>query len=121
MSFIGGQLVTGSIPYVNIDVDESEDEVFAGKGKLTGYFISNLAASVMYVKLFDGTAADVTVGTTVPRYIFALQPRTSANDHGLELEFFEGLTIAAVTGVRDDSTTGPGANEVVVSFSYRPE
>lgn len=114
----GGVLVDGYETFLSIDVDETEEEVKAAPGVLHGYFIANRSASEVFVKFYDGLAADVTVGTTAPALVVPLQPRTSANVAALDAIFTTGICVAAVTGVRDDSTTGPSDNEVVVNLTF---
>lgn len=106
-----------------LDIDETEDEIFAGGGLLYGIHAINVATSVLYLKLYDAPAADVTVGTTVPVATFAIPTQAAtANGAGFSetyepaVEFHAGMSVACVTEVADNGTTGAGANECVVTF-----
>ena len=52
--------------YSNIDVDESEDQVAAFAVDVNWLHVINKSAAILYLKLYNGTAADVVVGTTTP-------------------------------------------------------
>ena len=111
--------------YKNIDVDESEDEVSSGPCNITWMMVVNTGAAVNYLKLYDATAANVTVGTTVPTLTIPLPAQADGNGGGFifqlphAIEFATALTIAATTGVADNDTGAPGANEVVVAMGYK--
>lgn len=115
----------GHTPYKNLDVDESEDEVKASGGKLFWIHAINLAATKRYLKVYNNTAAGVTVGTTVPDLTFPIPTMADTNGAGFNLAFGDhgiglgtGITIAATTGFADNDTGAPGANEVIVNLGY---
>jgi hypothetical protein len=105
----------------SIDLDESEEEVKGTEGVVFSIYASNTNASARWLKLYNATAANVTVGTTTPVATFYLPP-SGANPvkidlaHGLR--FSTAITAAATTGVADSDTGAPGANEVVVVIGY---
>lgn len=105
----------------NIDVDESEDAIKATSGILYGYIINNLhATAYRYVKFYNAAVADVTVGTTVPDLTIPVPPLGMANISIPQgLEFTVAISIAATTGIADNDTGAPGANEVVVTTWYK--
>jgi hypothetical protein len=119
----GGLLIEsvgGSTPNINLDVDESEDQVgAAGDIVLTGYYISNRASSERFIKFYEGTVASVVVGTTVPKLVIPLAAAQSANLSGLSTLFTGGLVIAATTGVANTDTGAPAANEIVANVFTR--
>jgi len=105
----------------SIDLDESEEEVKGSAGQLYGAYLYNLASSgKRYVKLYNDTAANVTVGTTTPVLTLPLDA-----GQGAVLSFEQGIafsaaiTAAATTGVADNDTGAPGANEVVANLFYK--
>jgi hypothetical protein len=108
----------------SIDLDETEEEVKATAGQLYGVWFSNLATSTRFLKFYNATAANVTVGTTTPVLTLAL-PGNSSDDisgvfsttHGIT--FGTAITVAATTGVADNDTGAPGANEVLVNIFYK--
>lgn len=104
----------------NIDVDESEDDIKTSAGKLYGWFIYNLASSKRYVKFYNATAASTTVGTTTPFLTIPLDGGTGAVvEFTNGIPFSTALCIAATTGVADNDTGAPGANEIVANVFYK--
>lgn len=120
-----GPLAHRVTPYKNIDVDESEDQVSAGPTEV--YFIHaiNTTDAIIYLKLYNATAANVTVGTTVPTCTFAVPGNADSDGAGFTLSIPNGLrfntalSIAATTGVADNNTGAPGANALVVNLGVR--
>lgn len=102
-----------------IDVDETEDEVAAADTFLTGYWISNRANAERVVRLYQGPASAVTVGTTAPKLTIPLAAGQSANLSKLRIKFTGGMCIAATTGIADNDTGAPGNNEIVANIFYR--
>jgi hypothetical protein len=115
----------GATPYYNLDVDETEDEIKASAGKLFWIHVMNLSASVRYIKFYNATAANVTVGTTTPVLSFPVPTMADTNGAGFTIHFGDigvqfstAITVAATTGLADNSTGAPGANEVVLNAGY---
>lgn len=108
----------------SIDLDESEEEAKATAGCVYGYYIANLATSTRFVKFYNATAANVTVGTTTPVLTLPI-PGNSTDDvganmlGGVGITFDTAITVAATTGVADNDTGAPGANEVVINLFYK--
>lgn len=119
----GARTSGGTTFYKNIDVDETEDEIKGTAGQV--YWISaiNVSSAKLYLKFYNATAASVTVGTTTPVMTFPV-PHNSANGGGFTLAipngiyFSTAITIAATTGVADNDTGAPGANELIVNLGY---
>lgn len=104
----------------NIDVDESEDDVKTSAGQLYGYYLYNLATSTRYIRFYNATAANTTVGTTTPLLTIPLGAGQGANmsfEHGIP--FSTALCIAATTAIADNDTGAPGANEVIANIFYK--
>ncbi len=105
----------------SIDLDESEEEVCARECVVFGIYASNTNAAARWLKLYNATAAATTVGTTTPVAVFYL-PASGASPVKFEspvgIRFDTALTAAATTGVADNDTGAPGANEVVVVITY---
>jgi hypothetical protein len=115
----------GATPYYNLDVDESEDEVKATAGKLFALHVINLANAKRYLKIYNATAANVTVGTTTPVLSFPIPTMGDTNGAGFTfpipscgIQFSTAITIAATTGFADNDTGAPGNNEVIVNLAY---
>lgn len=108
----------------SIDLDETEEEAKATAGCVYGYYIANLATSTRFVKFYNATAANVTVGTTTPVLTLPI-PGNSTDDvganmlGGVGITFDTAITVAATTGVADNDTGAPGANEVVINLFYK--
>lgn len=114
----------GATPYKNLDVDESEDEIKGSAGKIMWLHVMNLSAEKRYLKFYDDTAANVTVGTTTPVLTLPIPTMADTNGAGFTLampggvQFTTAITVAATTGLADNDTGAPGANEVVVNLGY---
>lgn len=104
----------------SIDLDETEEDVKTSAGQLYGWYIYNAASSVRYVKLYNATAASVTVGTTTPVMTIPIPATSGANvEFTNGIAFSTAITAAATTGVADSDTGAPGANEVIVNLLYK--
>ena len=107
--------------YKFIDLDESEEQVDSGSGELVAIWVANASSSARYLKIYDGLASAVTVGTTTPNLTFLIPPsnggfymRIPSNGWS----YSSGVTVAATTGVADADTGAPGANEVIGAVFY---
>jgi hypothetical protein len=111
----------------SLDLDESEEEVKGTPGCLYKLRITNRATTARYIKLYDDTAANVTVGTTAPLDTIVVPGASSADlatvltesFGGLGLTFSAALCLAATTALADNDTGAPSANDVVVSAYYK--
>jgi hypothetical protein len=110
--------------FKSLDLDETEEQVKATAGQLYGWWIFNAATSIRYVKFYNDTAANVTVGTTTPLFTLPIPAAASGGvaanalgSHGIT--FSAAITVAATTGLADNDTGAPGANEVVVMLFYK--
>lgn len=111
----------------SLDLDETEEDVKTSPGCLYKLRITNRTTSVRYVKLYNATAANVTVGTTTPIDTIVVPAGGSAdlatviteNFGGLGLTFDTALSMAATTGLADNDTGAPGTNDVIVSAYYK--
>lgn len=103
----------------SIDLDETEEEIKASAGQLYGYYLFNAAASVRYFKLYNATAANVTVGTTTPVITIPVPAGSAANvDYSMGIAFGTAITAACTTGIADADTGAPGANECILNAYY---
>jgi|APSaa5957512535_1039671.scaffolds.fasta_scaffold314223_1 hypothetical protein len=101
----------------NLDVDQTGDIGIAVPCALTGYYISNQNAAVIYVKFYDQVAAADENDTPV---LTLAIPTASAANMPLDSPavFFNGLALRATTGVADNDTGAPDANDVVANIYY---
>ena len=120
----GARTSGGTTPYKNIDVDESEDQIKGAAGQIYWIHCMNLKASTVFLKIYDLTAAAVTVGTTVPDLTFPIPTQGDTNGAGFTLSvpngiaFGSAITIACTTGFADNDSGAPGANECIVNLGY---
>jgi len=114
----------GAIPYKNLDVDESEDEVKGSAGQIYMIHAMNMTADPLYLKFYNAAAADVTVGTTVPTMTFPVPTLATTNGAGFTvgipngMAFGTAITIACTTGLADNDSGAPAANAMVVNLAY---
>lgn len=104
----------------SIDLDESEEEIKASAGQVYSITAFNTNAAARYLKFYNATAANVTVGTTTPVLTYYLPPTGGFVldiPHGLA--FATAITAAATTGVADNDTGAPSANDVIVNIGYK--
>jgi hypothetical protein len=111
--------------FKSLDLDESEEEIKASAGKLGWLHVINLAATKRYLKIYNATAANVTVGTTTPVLTFPIPTMADTNGAGFWVNFGDvgqqfdtAICAAATTGLADNDTGAPGANEVVFNCGY---
>ena len=110
----------------SLDLDETEEEVKATAGCLYKLRASNFATTTRYLKLYNATALNTTVGTTTPIDTIVIPPGSSTNPTiltesfgGLGMMFDTALSAAVTTALADNDTGAPGASEVVVSAYYK--
>ena len=115
----------GTTPYKNLDVDQTEDEIKSSAGQIYWIHCMNLGSATRYLKFYNDTAANVTVGTTTPVFTFPIPTPGNTNGAGFNIAFPQGIvfdtaiTVAATTGVADADTGAPGTNEVVLNMGYK--
>jgi hypothetical protein len=120
-----GVATNGLTFFRSIDIDESEEEVKATAGTVYGVWFSNMATSTRFLKFYNATAANVTVGTTAPVLTLAMPGNSSddvsgavsAGGHGIK--FDTAICVAATTGIADNDTGAPSANDCIVNVFYK--
>jgi hypothetical protein len=116
----GGGLTTAR----SLDLDESEEEIKASAGQVYGWNITNFRTTTVYVKFYNATAANVTVGTTTPLFTLAI-PGNASDDTMLSMMGTHGIVFdtaicwAATTGLADNDTGAPSANDVAGTVWYK--
>ena len=115
----------GCSAFYSIDIDETEEEIKGSAGQVYGIVCINKSTALRYLKFYNATAANVTVGTTAPMFTIAVPSQSSANGAGFVLNlpvgiaFGTAITVAATTGAADNDTGAPGANDVLVAVFYK--
>jgi hypothetical protein len=115
----------GHSPFRSLDVDETEDEIKASAGKLFWLHAMNMTAAVVYLKVYNNTAAGTTVGTTTPVLTFPIPTMADTNGAGFAIHFGDtglgfstGICVAGTTGLADNDTTGVGTNGLFVNAGF---
>jgi hypothetical protein len=108
----------------SIDLDESEEEVKATAGQVYSMWVSNMATSSRFVKFYNLTAANTTVGSSTPVITIAIPGNTSDDVTGLfggayGITFDTAISVAATTGIADADTGAPAANDVICNIFYK--
>lgn len=108
----------------SLDLDETEEDVKTSAGCVYGMWVTNTATSTRFIKFYNATAANVTVGTTTPVITIGIPGNTSDDVAGLfsstmGIEFGTAICVAATTGIADADTGAPAANDVLVNIFYK--
>lgn len=118
----GARTSGGTTFFHSDDLDESEEQVKGSAGQIYWITAYNVSASLLYLQVFNNTAASVTVGTTAPDMVFPIPTQGDTNGAGFVLSvpngiaMGTGITLAATTTAT--GSTGPGANECLVNVGY---
>jgi hypothetical protein len=119
-----GRTSGGMTIFRSIDIDETEEEIKASAGQVFSIAAFNRTAAPLYLKFYNATAANVTVGTTTPVLTFVVPGNADSDGAGfmwnndIGFAFGTAITVACTTGVADNDTGAPGANECIVNVGY---
>lgn len=104
----------------SLDLDETEEEIKATAGNIYGYYYFNATASVRYLKFYNATAANVTVGSTTPVLTFGI-PASAAGHVAFPypIGFGTAISAAVTTGVADADTGAPGTNDIILNVLFK--
>ena len=114
----------GLLIFRSLDLDETEEDVKTSAGQVYTLWFTNTATSTRWLKFYNATAANVTVGSTTPVLTLGLPGNTSDDISGvfsstMGFEFGTAISVAATTGFADADTGAPGNNEVLVNIGYK--
>lgn len=121
---IGVRTSGGASIFRSLDLDETEEEVKGTAGQIYWIHAMNLSTGKRYLKIYNATAASVSVGTTTPVLTFVIPTQGDTNGTGFVLNvpmgipFDTAITVAATTGLADADTGAPGANDVVINLGF---
>lgn len=116
--------VGGTSVYRSLDLDETEEDVKTSAGTLYWIHAVNVTTAVIYLKFYNATAANVTVGTTTPVLTFPVVSQGTTGGAGFVFSVPQGIAfgtaicMAATTGVADNDTGAPAANALIVNVGY---
>lgn len=114
----------GMTIFRSIDIDESEEEVKATAGQLFSISAFNTTAAPLYLKFYNLTAANTTVGTSTPVLTFVVPGNADSDGAGfvwnneIGFAFSTAISVACTTGVADADTGAPGANACIINLGY---
>ena len=108
----------------SLDLDETEEDIKTSAGCIYGMWVTNLATSTRFVKFYNATAANTTVGTTTPVITIGIPGNSSDDVAGLfssthGIMFDTAICAAATTGIADADTGAPAANDVLINVFYK--
>jgi hypothetical protein len=108
----------------SINLGTTELEVKATAGCVYGLWFSNMSTSSRFLKFYNDTAANVTVGTTTPVLTLTMPGNASDDISGVfsipqGINFSTAICVAATTGLADNDTGAPSANDVIVNIFYK--
>ena len=90
-----------------------------GARSLYAFDFLNSGASVAYIQIFDAVAANVTLGTTVPKLVKPVPAGYSSWQEsysvGTQIAFTNGITVAATTTPTGNTAPATGIN---ANFNY---
>jgi len=117
---------TGGMTIFNsIDLDESEEEIKATAGQVFSISAFNTTAAPLYLRFYNATAANTTVGTTAAHMGPFLVPGNADSDgagfvwnNEIGAAFGTAISAAVTTGVAANDTGAPGANACIVVVGY---
>lgn len=108
----------------SIDLDEGTLEVVKNSpGCVYGMWVTNQATTTRWIKFYDATSG--TAGTGTP--VITIGIPGNATDEisgafgpgGVGIQFATGICVGAVTGVADNDTGAPSANDVIVNIFFK--
>jgi len=121
---IGQRTTGGTTPFKALSLAETPTEIKDGEGDVFWMHVMNMSETVVYLKFFDSPAAGVVLGTTIPVLTFAVPTLGDTNGSGFVLaipngiQFDNGITVVATTGVADDDTTPPTEGDILINLGY---
>jgi hypothetical protein len=104
----------------SLDLDETEEDVKTSAGQIYGWHYSNRSAGERFLKFYNATAANVTVGTTTPVITIPVAAGVASNvefSHGIA--FSTAICAAVTTGIADNDVGAPGTNDFVLHVFYK--
>lgn len=114
------QTTGGYSVFFSIDLDETEEDVKVTAGQIYGYYFANVATSVRYLRFYNATAANTTVGTTAAMLVLPLPAESAGHiDFGCGIPFSTACCAAVTTGVAANDTGAPAANDVILDVFYK--
>ena len=103
--------------YRNINLSATGSMVKSAAGSLCTIYIMNWANSANHIKIYDKATAATSAGTPVMNYtLYSYQ--NVALTFAKPVEFTNGISIRATTGIADNNNSSPTANSVSCTITY---
>ena len=110
----------GALVFRNVSILASDLDISTTPATLYGWHLFNGASATRFFKFYNSTAANTTVGTTTPFLTIPIPAGAAANVYFPQgIRFSTAISAVCVTGVADNSTGAPGANECVANVFYK--
>lgn len=105
-------------PQFDSSVGNTAQACKAAGGLLGGITVENPNTTQIFIQVFNALAADVTVGSTTPVFVFPI-PAGDGTNSGIFAEFFgEGIQLTAgITYTATTTATGAGAPTTALKMS----
>lgn len=116
-------MTPGNIPFRRVSTADNNAVCLKAKAtRLVALVVGNINAAVRYLKFYD-KASTPAPGTDTPVFVVPIPGGGSAGAGGTiplgeGIPFYNGLSMALVTGIADSDNTGVAANEIIVSGLY---
>lgn len=109
-------------PYSLIGANTTNATVLKAAGGKVGLITAfNLAATPVYLKLYDKASTPAETDTPVQRYMIPGNAAGAGFVIPMPVEgiaFFSGITFRLVTGIADNDTGAPTASQQLVNIGY---
>lgn len=116
-TFIAARPLGVAQPVLAAALSNTVVQISAQPGSLESVSAYNgAAAAPVYIQVFDALAPNVVLGTTKPKYIFAMGQASALNLADLNLNFATAIAVAATTTATGSTAPGTAPD---AAFSYR--
>jgi hypothetical protein len=110
------------LPFFNGALVATVVNVKTAPGGLYGFAIGNTAVTVCFLQIFNATAANVTLGTTVPTLSIPVSLSSATVSGGISLSFSNSPvafnTAMSIAGTTQANNSTPCATGLVVNIFY---
>ena len=111
----------GALPYHSRTLDSAGSNISSAAGRLYSFDAFNNSGANIYLKFYNMAQASIVPASDVP----VLGPFLVPAGGGLQRTFSEGIqfenriSVRAVTGLADNNTTSPSANDLLFCAEYK--
>lgn len=116
----------GLLAFNSLDLDETEEDVKTSAGQVYYINATNRTTSVRYLRFYNATAANTTVGSTAT-FLGPFTIPANATDFtvlnlgfgSLGVEFDTAICASVTTGFAANDVGAPGTNDCIVNVLYK--